>query len=320
MDSQLKQRLIGAAVLIALAIIFVPMFLSGSPPKQETVTESLSIPAAPSEREFQTRVVPTQGGKSTATPSAPLPSIPAGETDKVATVDAGKRERVEVPYEQQPAGKAPAKSEPAKPEQAKPETKPEPLPAKPATAQTVAPSASPDGRFAVHLGIFANAANAEGLVATAKKSGLAAYTENAEVDGKPATRVRLGPYADRATAESARLKLQHADAKLKGSVVDLGGTPAAQPKADAPAAALPAGRAGGWAVQLGAFKSQDEANKLSQRAKGAGFATFVDNVGQGAEKLWRVRVGPESDRANTEKVRDAVKAKLAITGMIVTLP
>lgn len=314
MDSQLKQRLIGAAVLIALAIIFVPMFLSGSPPKPETVTENLAIPPAPSEREFQTRVVPAQGGNATS--PAPLTTLPAGEADKVATVDAGRRERVEVPYEAQPGGKpatAPTKPEPVAP-------KPEPLPAKPPSAQTAPPSASPGGRFAVHLGVFANATNAEGLVATAKKNGLAAYTESAEADGKPATRVRLGPYADRATAEAARLKLSQADGKLKGSVVDLGGTPAAQPKADVPATALAANRAGGWAVQLGAFKSQEEANKLVQRAKSAGFASFVDTVGQGAEKLWRVRVGPETDRANTEKVRDAVKAKLSVTGMIVTLP
>ena len=320
MDSQLKQRLIGAAVLIALAIIFVPMFLSGSPPKPETVTENLAIPPAPSEREFQTRVVPAQGGK--ATTPAPLTTLPSGETDKVATVEAGPRERVEVPYDTQPGGKpaaTPAKPMPAAPTTSAPTT-PAPLPAKPATAQTAPPSASPTGRFVVHLGVFANAANAEGLVATAKKNGLAAYSESAEADGKPATRVRLGPYADRATAEAARLKLQQADAKLKGSVVDVGATPAAQPKADAPATALAANRAGGWAVQLGAFKSQDEANKLMQRAKGAGFSTFVDTVGQGAEKLWRVRVGPESDRANSEKTRDAVKAKLSVAGMVVTLP
>lgn len=317
MDSQLKQRLIGAAVLIALAIIFVPMFLSGSPPKTDTVTENLAIPPAPSEREFQTRVVPAQGGKSTA---APLTQVAAGESDKVATVNAGPRDRVEVPYEAQP-GATKATPTPARPEPAAPAPpKPEPLPARPASAQTAPPAASPNGRFAVHLGVFANATNAEGLVATAKKNGLAAYSESAEADGKPATRVRLGPYADRASAEAARLKLQQADAKLKGSVVDLGGTPAAQPKADAPATALATNRAGGWAVQLGAFKSQDEANKLMQRAKGAGFATFVDTVGQGAEKLWRVRVGPEADRANTEKVRDAVKAKLSVTGMVVTLP
>ena len=43
-------------------------------------------------------------------------------------------------------------------------------------------------------------------------------------------------------------------------------------------------------------------------------------AGQGAEKLWRVRLGPEPDRAGTEKLRDQAKQKLTITGMIVTVP
>lgn len=312
MDSALKQRLIGAAVLIALAVIFVPMFLSGSPPKTDNVTESLAIPPAP-EREFQTRVVPAEGGKST-TP-APLPAQAAGSSDKVATVDAGANPRnaAEVPYPQNDAA-TPA-STPAKPTVAT--AKPvEAAPAKP-IPERAAPAASSTGRYAVHLGIFANSANADALVASAKKNGLVAYAESAEVDGKPATRVRLGPYEDRSTAEAARLKLQKADAKLKGSVVEI---VAAPPKADVPAAALPANRAGGWAVQLGAFKSQDEANKLSARAKGAGLPSFVDSTGQGAEKLWRVRLGPEPDRAGTEKLRDQAKQKLTITGMIVTVP
>ena len=40
MDSALKQRLLGAAVLIALAVIFVPMFLGNAPPKQDSTTVS----------------------------------------------------------------------------------------------------------------------------------------------------------------------------------------------------------------------------------------------------------------------------------------
>lgn len=315
MDSALKQRLIGAAVLIALAVIFVPMFLSGSPPKTETVTENLAIPPAP-EREFQTRVVPTENGKPPAV-SAPVAEhvTPAGG-DKVATVDAGTNPRLaaEVPYSETP-GTAPAAPRPMAAA-----IKPAETAAARPVPERAAPAASSTGRYAVHLGIFANSANADALVAGAKKQGLTAYTESAEVDGKPATRVRLGPYEDRSTAEAARLKLQKADPKLKGSVVEIAAAAAATPKADAPAAALPANRAGGWAVQLGAFKSQDEANKLLAKAKGAGLPSFVDSTGQGAEKLWRVRLGPEPDRAGSEKLRDQAKQKLTITGMIVTVP
>ena len=47
MDTALKQRLLGAAVLIALAVIFVPMFLSNSPQQKENTTANLDIPPPP---------------------------------------------------------------------------------------------------------------------------------------------------------------------------------------------------------------------------------------------------------------------------------
>lgn len=319
MDSQLKQRLIGAAVLIALAIIFVPMMLSGPAPKQDNATVNLDIPPPP-EREFQTRTVPADGGKASAPAPTPAPTATHVEADKVATVEADKNPRVEVPIESQPKARPTesAKSADTKPAEAKPadvkvETKP--AESKPVAASDAKPAAAADGRFLVHLGVYGNAANANNLVASAKKLGLPSLSEAADVDGKPATRVRLGPFASRAAAEAARLKFKEAEPKVAGSVVE---TTPAEPKADAPATALPASRAGGWAVQLGAFKQQDEANKLRDRVKNAGFAVFVEPVGQGAEKLWRVRVGPEADRGNAEKARDQLKAKLALNGTVVT--
>ena len=318
MDSALKQRLIGAAVLIALAIIFVPMLLSGPAPKQDNATVNLDIPPPP-EREFQTRVVPADGGQ--ATPPVPKPVQPAAtatpaDADKVTTVEAGKNPRVEVdpnaPPKPAPPVK-PAETASPKPSDVKPvdtkspDTKP--------VADTTPVAAAADGRFLVHLGVYGNAANAEKLVAAAKKQGLPSTSESIEVDGKPGTRVRLGPFANRAGAEAARLKFAQAAPKVPASIVET--TPEVA-KADAPAAALPANRAGGWAVQLGAFKTQDEANKLRDKVKGAGFAVFVEGVGQGDAKLWRVRVGPEADRAGAEKARDQLKSKLALNGNVVT--
>src|SRR5690348_11277685 len=78
MDSALKQRLIGAAVLIALAVIFVPMFLGNAPPQPQNTTLNLDIPKPP-DRDFQTRTLPVTGTESVATPAA--------NPDKVVTVD-----------------------------------------------------------------------------------------------------------------------------------------------------------------------------------------------------------------------------------------
>ncbi|MFI4968715.1 MAG: SPOR domain-containing protein, partial [Lysobacterales bacterium] len=82
MDLSLKQRLLGAAVLIALAVIFVPMFMSGTAPQKsaEMETSNLAIPPAP-DREFQNRVLAVDNAAQT--PAAP----PAAAGDGLATVD-----------------------------------------------------------------------------------------------------------------------------------------------------------------------------------------------------------------------------------------
>src|SRR5580765_3334151 len=104
MDSALKQRLLGAAVLIALAIIFVPMFLGNAPPKQENATVNLAIPAPP-ERKFETRTMPVE------VPSAPAISTPA-DSNKVATVDTRAPKRADARPEDATAAPAvvPAKA------------------------------------------------------------------------------------------------------------------------------------------------------------------------------------------------------------------
>ena len=94
----------------------------------------------------------------------------------------------------------------------------------------------------------------------------------------------------------------------------------AQPVADAPATAVAANRAGGWAVQLGAFKSEAEANKLRDRLRAASIATFVDRNGTGDQALWRVRAGPYADRSGAESARDGIDTKFKLKGMIVTQP
>ena len=95
----MKTRLLGAAVLFALAVLFVPMFFSSTPPStggDETV--SLAIPPAP-DRDLQTRTMSLTPGAAPASTSAASPrpaSSAAGQaattpvgSDRLATVDIG---------------------------------------------------------------------------------------------------------------------------------------------------------------------------------------------------------------------------------------
>ncbi|GAP65720.1 sporulation domain protein [Mizugakiibacter sediminis] len=324
MEPALKQRLLGAAVLIALAIIFVPMFFSGEPPKSagQDTTVSLDIPPAP-DRELQSRTLAVAPeGLPAPAASAPAPAAPAGiaAADKVTTVEVQSRKPADVHPENDTASAAPAPAaEPANPPAAAPPTPAPPAPksapaVKPAVSS--APGAAAGGRYAVSLGVYGDRANAQALLASARKLGLPARGEAAEVNGKAATRVSLGPFEDRAAAEAARLKFKGAEPKVPAAVVAY----AADQAADAPAAALPANRAGAWAVQLGAFATQEEALKLRDRLRTAGFDAFVDDVAAGGGKLWRVRVGPQAQRGGAETLRDQIAAKVGIKGIVVTQP
>ena len=300
MDSALKQRLLGAAVLIALAIIFVPMFLSNSPQKQDSTTLNLDIPPAP-DHKFETRTLPVAG------PSAPVANATATPEDpnKIVTVDTHAPPKVDAhPEDQTP------------PTVASNTPKPAAAPVKPAPAEPTPPAAPATGRFAVNLGIYADQAHANSLVGKVQKLGFTAFSEATEYQGKSALRVRVGPFADRAAAEAARLKIKQSEPKVPSSIVDSG----EQPTADALATAIASNRAGGWAVQLGAFKSEAEANKLRDRLRGVNVASFVDKSGSGDTTLWRVRAGPYADRSGADSARGSIKQKLKVDGMIVTQP
>jgi DedD protein len=316
MDLSLKQRLLGAAVLIALAVIFVPMFLSGSAPQKsaEMETSNLAIPPAP-DREFQTRVLPVD-------PAAQNPTEPSTQMspDHITTVDTATAPKPETPPATLPVPApatptptpAPAAQTPIAPKTAAAAPKPAPAAAEP---PKLVPGQAANGHFFVHLGVYSATKNADELVAALKKGGFPAFAESAQFQGKPAERVRVGPLSDRSGAEAARLRIKQLKPAVPGSVVQT----ADDAREDAPATALPAHHAGGWAVQLGALKTADDANKLRDRLKNAGFVAFVDKVAANGSTLWRVRAGPEVDRGAADKLKAGIKEKLKLDGIIVTL-
>lgn len=309
MDLSLKQRLLGAAVLIALAVIFVPMFISGSAPQKnaEMETSSLTIPPAP-DREFQTRVLPVDPASQNPTGPNTAPVDP----NRITPVDTSTAPKGDMPT---PAsGTTTAEPKPSAPVAATP-TAPVPPPAAPSDTGKAAPGQAANGRFFVHLGVYSSGKNASDLVAVLKKDGFPAFAETSEFRGKPAERVRVGPFEDRASAEAARLRIKQIKPGVPGSVLQL----ASDARSDAPVSALPAKKAGAFAVQLGAMKTPEDANKLRDRLKAAGYVAFVDKIDSNGTTLWRVRAGPEVDRGAADKLKAGIKEKLKIDGMIVTL-
>ena len=90
----------------------------------------------------------------------------------------------------------------------------------------------------------------------------------------------------------------------------------AKPAAAAPAPTRPAAGNTGFAVQLGAFGSADEANKLRDRARAAGFSAFVEQVRTDKGTLSRVRLGPVANRADADKLKSQAAAKIGVDGLV----
>jgi len=334
----LKTRLLGAAVLIALAVIFVPMFFSGSPPVPGSdQSVSLAIPPAP-DRDLQTKTMslnPALAASAAAATSAAAPA--SGDRIATVTIDSNRPRDVELDPE---AGRKPAPttvttgsgtsptqpvipqrnatSNPA-PTTAAP-AKPATPPAKPAAAEpTPAPAAATGrGSYTINLSAYASASGAAKLQSQVRALGYPASGQVVTRAGQQRTLVMAGPFETRTAAEAARLKITQSipgvPAKLEQ---DAGSADASAPAA---ATTKQSDKPGGWAVQLAAVSSRDDANALRDKLRAAGFDGFVDSVQSGGRTLWRVRAGPQTQRADAQRVHDQIKAKLGINGNVVSVP
>ena len=332
MDPALKKRMIGAAILIVLAVIFVPMLFTGRP-NERTETVDLNLPKTP-DRDFTTRTIPLDP----AAKPEPQPS------DALATVDTEKERDKAPPSAPEPA--KPAQPEPAAtpaPKQPEPAAAPAPKQAEPAPpASETSQGNSQHGRWAVSYGTYAKIDNADKLVADLKKAGIAAYGEPVAVKDGMGVRVRSGPYIDKSQAEKARLSARTARADVTGKLVELDETtapvspPPAKPAATtatagstneppstdaAPRAATSGATAvTGWAVQVGAYQSQRDADGRRDALRNAGFSAYVEPVKTAKGTLYRVRVGPTAERAGADKLRGELKEKMRLDGTVVQEP
>ena len=307
MDASVKQRLVGAAVLVVLAVIFLPMVFDGA---EDTASQTidLGIPPEPA-REFESRVVPLD-------PAARSPAAPVPDPNAIVTVDANAPARPDALAGTRDAPVAPAPVENAPPASTPPAAPANPVesdaPAAPASAAAVADAR---GRYAISFGSYTKRENAQALVASLAKAGISARAEDVEVNGKPGLRVRAGPFVDRAEAERVRLDARRARADAPGTIVEIDEAP----KADIAAAATGA-RVAGWAVQVAAYQDAADAARQRDRLRSAGYSAYVDTVETDRGTMHRVRVGPESVRANAESVRGALKSKLGLDGLVVAHP
>ena len=314
MEPALKQRLVGAAVLVALAVIFLPMLVQGPAPDSGAADVPLAMPDAPA-GDFQTRELPLVTPADTPAGGAlgmePGGALPAGDP---LPVDDGSQAAEAAIIEEAPAAPAEATPEPL-PE---PATKPAPSEGQDANGGMF-PAATAGGDYAVSFGSYSTVAAADAVVTALRQSQLPGFRESARVAGKTWHRVRIGPYATRAEAEAARLRAAHVRDDVGARVVVLDAQPASKPAsapAPKPTVKAPAAADTGFAVQLAAFSKAADAIALRDRARAAGFSAFTEAVSTDAGTLTRVRVGPVMTREQAEALREQVRAKLGADGVV----
>ncbi len=182
LDKGLKQRIVGALVLVALAVIFLPMLLSR---QDERASIEVEVPTAPVSPGMPETVAPPV---DVPVASEPVP----GDVDQP------------LPLEPQPV------AEPAVPAQVQPS---EPAAAPEAPASRLDEASLPVS-WSVQLASLSSRTGAEALQKTLRSQGYNAYIRQA--DGM--NRVFVGPVIERKEADRLRdqLNRQH---KLSGFVV-----------------------------------------------------------------------------------------------------
>jgi DedD protein len=216
MDQHLKERLVGAAVLVVIGVLVIPVLLDGPPP-DEPVRVGLELPAAGNDRKSHTiRLdVPaerpaTPGSGSIVRPDQPAAGKNEGAPQPAVSASGPESEETSVPA---------AKSEEPEPTPARPEPKRAEPPEQnagdgspPAQRPTAEPEQSGDpsssGGWVVQLGSFSSEENAVRLSGEIRRQGYPVFVSKVTAGGKTMHRVRVGPVAEKDEAQTLAQRLK----------------------------------------------------------------------------------------------------------------
>ena len=248
MRRRARHRLIGAAVLVLVGVIGFPL-LFDTQPRPIPVDIPIEIPdrnkVAPLVVPAPVADAPAAKPAAPATPEpAPTAAVQRPAPSRTAAAN-GLAEGEELVPSARPAPAKPTPAPAAAPAAAKPEVKheakppaaPAPSPApepKPARAddsararallegrstEASAAAGAEEARFIVQVGAFADAEKAREARTKVERAGLKTYTQVVDTKDGKRTRVRVGPFTNRAEADKAAARIKALD--LSASVLTL---------------------------------------------------------------------------------------------------
>jgi len=199
LDKGMKQRMVGALVLVALAVIFLPMLFTREDEMRQVRVDAPEAPAMPSlpQVQVETIQVPEQQ------PIVEQPPVVVDESTAPPSTPS------------QPISAAPSPAPAPKVENRAPVTAPATASVaatKPAAASKIDTNGLPVS-WSIQLASLSNRAGADNLQKTLRSQGYNAYIRSA--DGM--NRVYVGPLIERAEAERLRDVINRQQ-KLKGFV------------------------------------------------------------------------------------------------------
>lgn len=327
MDKVLKQRLVGAAIIIALAVIFLPMlFDSGEEPRSQRQL-TLDLPERPTDSQREVRRLPLDPDQprrmpdeSAAEPPEELTTPPAGparrqteqagESEPVADPvlpDTGDQPQPDIDIQPLKEGEAETgiESEQVAEAETGPDVETEPAPA----SEDSVPPATEGGDWLVQVAVFSNEATADSVYSRLEQLGHRVMRDHLVRDQSELHRLRTGPYSSREQADTARGQIAATVAGVQPVVRETAG----DTTDSAPARA-------GYAVQVGSFASRNNAERLVARLNGQGYDSFMHEDISGGREIWRVRVGTFDQREPADELLDELRENFRLEGIVVTHP
>ena len=207
-----RHRLIGAAVLVLIAVVGLPRILDSRPKTAPNdiavnIVTSLPIPGAetkPAETKVESK--PEEKSKTESESSKQVTAVLAPAPDAKSDVKAEVKSA-------SPNTPAPTKSSSlglaAGEEVVAPQSNAKPKVEDPNKAAAVNTPPASSGKFVIQIGAFASESNVNALVARLKSQKIPSYVLNkAGTDGSKMFLVRAGPYTDKDAAEAAEKKIK----------------------------------------------------------------------------------------------------------------
>ncbi len=202
-EPNIKNRVTGAIVLVALGVIFLPLILDGQ--KKNQILES-QIPEKPIKGEIILVNVDDIQSKSDANSND---NVTTGETSSESKIsksnsvkkNSQKNQPAKTTIKQTEITESAPEKEDSKTKTDIKQSKPDVIVSKPVEERRSRPNYKA-AAYIIQLGSFGNKTNANKLVNKLKKANYKAYLSNGKSNGKTIYRVLVGPILKRNQAES----------------------------------------------------------------------------------------------------------------------